>query len=116
MKIEVYFKFIIVFIYLLILIGAMIVACNDHDTDEDIPPESDDDTGESDDDSTPDDACVDEDNDNWCYPEDCRDNNPFVNPGMIEDCFDGFDNDCNSLTDEEDPVCETDDDDTDFFA
>ncbi len=72
-------------------------ACNEHDTDPDIPPTGDDDDG---DDDTSD--CVDADGDGWCAAQDCSDQNPLAHPGRAEDCNDGFDNDCNGLADADD--------------
>lgn len=40
-----------------------------------------------------------------CGGPDCNDLNPQVNPAMIEDCFDGADNDCNGLSDCNDIEC-----------
>ena len=105
---------ILTLITIIALMSFSIFSCNEHDEDRDIPPESDDDDSSSDDDEEDDDECEDADGDTWCIPQDCADNDPFVNPGMAEDCNDGFDNDCNTLTDEDDPACEpsggTDDD------
>ncbi len=78
----------------------LLFACNENDEDADRPP-----TGDDDDDASDDDTCVDADNDHWCVPDDCQDNNAFANPGRIEDCDDGIDNDCNGFTDAEDPPC-----------
>jgi hypothetical protein len=39
---------------------------------------------------------------------DCDDQNNTVHPGAIENCTDALDNDCNSATDAEDPVCAAD--------
>jgi hypothetical protein len=36
---------------------------------------------------------------------DCDDTNPLVNPGMVEVCGDGLDNDCDGLYDGNDPEC-----------
>ncbi len=36
---------------------------------------------------------------------DCDDADPSVHPGVVEDCIDGKDNDCNGLTDVFDPTC-----------
>lgn len=83
----------------------MAAGCNKHDEDEDIPPGGGGDDSLSDDEDETDDGCVDEDQDGWCVPEDCQDYNHLVYPGRLEDCADGFDNDCNGLIDEEDPAC-----------
>ncbi len=42
---------------------------------------------------------------------DCNDNNPDIHPAAGEDCTDGFDNNCDGLTDTADPLCGGDDDD-----
>jgi predicted CxxxxCH...CXXCH cytochrome family protein len=62
------------------------------------------------------DFTTDEDKDNdgvpWCR-DDCDDDNPFIFPGNQEgpvgdpSCSDGFDNDCDRLTDLNDPLCNT---------
>jgi len=52
-----------------------------------------------------DDNCTDKDDDGWCDNEDCNDYNKSVNPGALEDCYDLIDNDCDFLTDEQDPDC-----------
>ena len=41
-----------------------------------------------------------------CGGNDCNDFNPETNPGSVENCFDGDDNDCNGVSDCFDPVCE----------
>jgi Putative metal-binding motif len=100
--------FVIVLFAAAVALCTIVPSCNEHDENEDIPPVNDDDADDSDDsdaESEDDDQCPDSDGDLWCSPEDCADNNPFVNPGMIEDCFDGLDNDCNFLIDDEDPAC-----------
>jgi hypothetical protein len=56
--------------------------------------------------------CTDNDNDGYaidgdiCGPVDCNDNDAAVNPGAIESCTDGIDNNCNSLIDDADPSAE----------
>lgn len=40
-----------------------------------------------------------------CGGDDCDDDRPDVNPGMEEICQNGIDDDCNGLSDEEDPAC-----------
>jgi hypothetical protein len=58
--------------------------------------------------------CTDTDGDAYateggsCGAIDCDDNDAFINPGMVEDCSDGFDNDCDDLLDCADPDCGTD--------
>jgi cyclomaltodextrin glucanotransferase len=58
----------------------------------------------------PDKDCVDADKDDYgdgtdCLGPDCDDGDPDVNPGVTESCRDNKDNNCNSLVDEEDPIC-----------
>ena len=59
-------------------------------------------------------ACIDKDGDGYgdpanlrcSFPElDCDDTDPNVNPGAEEICDDSIDNDCDGLTDEDDPGC-----------
>ncbi|WP_088278701.1 PKD domain-containing protein [Ideonella sp. A 288] len=56
-------------------------------------------------------GCRDNDGDGFspeggrCGPADCNDNNAAINPGAIERCSDGIDNDCNGKTDAADPAC-----------
>ncbi|MBN2495719.1 MAG: putative metal-binding motif-containing protein [Deltaproteobacteria bacterium] len=45
-------------------------------------------------------ACEDLDGDGYCSPADCDDFDPAVGPGMPEICFDGLDNDCDGIIDE----------------
>jgi len=69
--------------------------------------------------------CIDNDHDGYgspasavCdYPElDCDDSNRYVNPGVIEFCFNGIDDDCNGLSDGEDPQCACPDYDFDGYG
>ena len=56
-------------------------------------------------------VCVDGDGDGFFAADgcgtavDCNDNDPNINPGLAEDCFDTKDNDCNGLIDSQDPEC-----------
>ncbi len=45
-----------------------------------------------------------------CGAMDCDDDNETVNPGVLEICNDGIDNNCNNLTDAADSVCQTNED------
>ena len=62
----------------------------------------------------------DADNDGYesslCGGNDCDDNDAAVHPVAAEICGDGKDNDCNGLTDAEDPMCSAVDDDADDDA
>ncbi len=55
-------------------------------------------------------GCVDADLDGYrdeaCGGNDCDDGRFAVNPGAGEHCFDGQDNDCDGLTDGDDPACD----------
>ena len=61
------------------------------------------------------DFCSDLDNDGYNPPLDCNDSNPNINPGVIETCGDGIDNNCNLSIDEGCQVC-TDNDLDSFFG
>ncbi len=56
-------------------------------------------------------VCTDFDGDTFavdggaCGPADCDDTNPAVNPGAIEVCDNGVDDNCNGLVDADDPRC-----------
>lgn len=56
-------------------------------------------------------SCTDNDHDKFnaeggfCGPKDCDDSKAAINPGAIESCSDGIDNDCNTLVDKDDPHC-----------
>lgn len=56
-------------------------------------------------------GCRDNDKDGFspdggvCGPIDCNDNDASINPGKIERCGDGIDNDCNGKIDSADPAC-----------
>ena len=56
-------------------------------------------------------SCSDQDNDMFspdggiCGPIDCNDFDAAINPGAIEACGDGFDNDCNGDIDDNDAHC-----------
>jgi len=56
-------------------------------------------------------ACTDQDGDGYspdggaCGPRDCNDFDPAVNPGAVEACNDGIDNDCNGDIDGNDAQC-----------
>lgn len=50
----------------------------------------------------------DNDRDGWAEDEDCDDAEDRVNPGEVEDCGDGLDNDCDSYVDDLDADCHPD--------
>ncbi|HUT78352.1 MAG TPA: hypothetical protein VM285_11730, partial [Polyangia bacterium] len=73
---------------------------SDSDADSDADADADTDT-DADSDSDSDPECIDEDDDWWCLPLDCDDDNPDVNPGMPEILGNDIDDNCNGFTDEE---------------
>jgi hypothetical protein len=56
-------------------------------------------------------VCTDADGDGYaveggaCGPADCDDADPQVNPGAVEVCDNGIDDNCNGLADGQDPIC-----------
>ena len=62
-------------------------------------------------------ACTDVDGDGYsveggnCGPMDCNDMDPGLNPGVIEICDDGIDNNCDGKVDAADSACQAMDDD-----
>jgi Putative metal-binding motif len=50
---------------------------------------------------------IDTDGDTWGDSCDCAPNNSAINPGAIELCSNGVDDDCNGFTDGADPACAT---------
>jgi len=56
-------------------------------------------------------VCPDEDEDGFtnaaCGGQDCRDDDAGINPNADEICADGKDNNCDNLTDTQDPICPT---------
>ena len=97
-------------------------ACDPDDDDDGIPDAADvcprvadPDQTDSNDDGLGD-ACsdlVDGDGDLTLAPWDCDDGDPAAHPGHPELCDDGADNDCDGLTDADDPDCPAGDDDDD---
>jgi len=41
---------------------------------------------------------IDDDNDGYTLDQDCDDNNPNINPGQVEEPYNGLDDDCNAVT------------------
>jgi hypothetical protein len=73
---------------------------SDSDSDADTDSDADSDTdSDADSDDLPD--CVDLDSDWWCADFDCDDDNPLIHPNASEDPYNGFDDDCDGVTDEE---------------
>jgi hypothetical protein len=71
---------------------------SDSDTDSDTDTDTDSDT---DADTSTGEDCIDEDDDWWCAPLDCDDDDPDVHPLALEDTTNGIDDDCDGVTDEE---------------
>mgnify|MGYP007096643899 CR=1 FL=1 len=59
-------------------------------------------------------SLIDGDGDGFSPPEDCNDDDPYVNPAEDEDCLSGVDDDCDGAVDDADSDCggPGDDDDT----
>lgn len=51
-------------------------------------------------------TATDGDNDGYSMMEDCNDTNPSINPGALEDCDNGIDDDCDGLIDINDTDCQ----------
>ncbi len=63
------------------------------------------DTGDTGDEPGDTGAAEDRDGDGYSPPEDCNDLEPLANPGELEICDDGFDNDCDGAVDHNDADC-----------
>ena len=102
---------VIILFWVLIILFCLVGNCDfDGENHGDGPLEP----KENSDDDNGDDDCVDNDQDGWCEANDCNDFNKSINPGAMENCYDGQDNDCDFQIDEEDSDCPgsvTDDDD-----
>jgi len=55
--------------------------------------------------SEDDEPCPDDDDDGYCNDNDCNDTDNEINPGKIEFCEDGIDNNCDGITDYADELC-----------
>jgi len=53
-------------------------------------------------------APLDSDNDHYLSCDECNDSDPTVNPGTVEICNDGIDNNCDGSADCDDTTCEED--------
>lgn len=101
------------FILMIVICLSALYAC---DLSGEQKPYPEDGYQDDDSDSSDDDSCVDKDGDDWCQGQDCNDSDGSIHPGSIEQCYDFVDNDCDFMTDEDDPDCDSfGDDDGDFL-